>query len=157
MGTKYTGEGVYLNEITEKLMKIIMLGNRDLEFEKINISDVLEEIISGAKDVFKEIRIEAKIHEKVYVKADRELLKALIMNLIKNSSVAYEGKRGVVKIELSKDADIRVIDYAKGMSNQELEKVKMPFYTLSKSRNRAKSGLGLGIPLCMKITEALRR
>ena len=53
---------------------------------------------------------------------------------------------GIVKVELSEEGVIRIIDYGKGMSKESIEKVKSPFYTLSKSRTRNKSGMGLRNP-----------
>ena len=41
------------------------------------------------------------------------------------------------------------------MSEEQLKKVKEPFYTLNKSRNRKVSGMGLGLPLCVKICDVL--
>ena len=46
-----------------------------------------------------------------------------------------------------------MIDYGKGIKEEELEKIKEPFYTLSKDRNRKFSGMGLGLPLCIQIVQ----
>ena len=46
-----------------------------------------------------------------------------------------------------------MIDYGKGIKQDDLEKIKEPFYTLSKDRNRKFSGMGLGLPLCIQIVE----
>lgn len=46
-----------------------------------------------------------------------------------------------------------MIDYGKGIKKEELEKIKEPFYTLSKDRNRKFSGMGLGLTLCIQIVE----
>lgn len=87
---KIYDEGMYINQISDKLMKIIMLDNRSMKFESINISDVLEQIILDAKSAFGSIKIESQISKGVYGEADKELMKSLIMNLIKNSAHAYE-------------------------------------------------------------------
>ncbi|MCL2383761.1 MAG: HAMP domain-containing histidine kinase [Oscillospiraceae bacterium] len=140
---KIYNEGMYINKISDKLMNIIMLGNSEHEFEKVNLSEVIEEIALNAKDIFNGIQIETNIYENVYVKADKELIRSLMMNLIKNSSESYENGYGIVVIELSKDKVIRVGDYGKGMTEEDIDKVKAPFYTLSKSRTRGKTGMGL--------------
>lgn len=48
------------------------------------------------------------------------------------------------------------IEYGKGIPQKELEKIKEPFYTLHKDRNRNLSGMGLGLPLCLKMVEVMK-
>ena len=73
---------------------------------------------------------------------------------MKNAIKSYnEKEKAIVKITLNEKKEIEVIDYGKGIPKNELEKVKEPFYTLSKDRNRTFSGMGLGLPLCIKIVE----
>ena len=50
---------------------------------------------------------------------------------------------------------LKIIDQGSGMTEEQLSKVTEPFYTLNKDRNRKISGMGLGLPLCVKICEIL--
>ena len=105
--------------------------------------------------MFPDVRYEIQIEENVLGKIDKVLLKSLMYNLVKNAINSYE-KAKVVKVELSKDKQIKVIDYGKGIPKKELEKIKEPFYTLRKDRNRKLGGMGLGLPLCIRIVEKLK-
>lgn len=145
-------EGKYIEQISQKLMDLLLLQNGNIEIEKINLSQELENIIEELKEIYPETIFEKNIAENVIINMDKTLLKSLIRNLAKNAIKAYE-KNPIVRIELSKNKEIRVIDYGKGIPKQELEKIKEPFYTLSKDRNRKYSGMGLGLPLCIQIVE----
>jgi len=145
-------EGKYIEQISQKLMDLLLLQNGNIEIEKINLSQELENIIEELTEIYPEAIFEKDITENVIINMDKTLLKSLIRNLVKNAIKAYE-KNPIVRIELSENKEIRVIDYGKGIPKQELEKIKEPFYTLSKDRNRKYSGMGLGLPLCIQIVE----
>lgn len=96
------------------------------------------------------INVEIKIDDSLTVKADRDKLKQVIMNLISNS-VQEMTEGGVLKIhssESEKHATVSVADTGGGIPADKREKIFEPFYTLKKS------GTGLGLPLCKKIMAA---
>lgn len=146
-------EGKYIEQISQKLMDLLLLENGSIEMERINLSQELNKIVEELQDIFPEVIFEKEMAEDVFVDIDKILLKSLMLNLVKNAIKAYEASP-VVRIELSEKKEIRVIDYGKGIPKEEIEKIKEPFYTLSKDRNRTFSGMGLGLPLCIKIVEA---
>lgn len=147
-------EGKYIEKISQKLMDLLLVENGNIEIEETNISEELYNIIEELQDSFPKVNYEIEIKDDVYAKVDRVLLKSLIFNLVKNAIKSYE-KDAIVRIELESNREIKVIDYGKGIPQGELEKIKEPFYTLSKDRNRDFSGMGLGLPLCIKIVEVL--
>lgn len=146
-------EGKYIEQISQKLMDLLVLENGSIEMETINLSQELNNIIKELEVIFPEVVFETEITPNVIVSMDNVLLKSLIVNLVKNAIKAYETSP-IVRIELSDKKEISVIDYGKGIAKEEIEKIKEPFYTLSKDRNRTFSGMGLGLPLCIKIVEA---
>lgn len=145
-------EGKYIEEISQKLMDLMVLENGSIKQDKINLSEELNKIIEDIKATFPYAILQKEIRENVYVNFDKTLLKTVIINLVKNAINAYESNP-IVRIELSKEKTIKVIDYGKGIKKEELEKIKEPFYTLSKDRNRKLSGMGLGLPMCIQIVE----
>lgn len=148
-------EGKYIEKISQKLMDLLLLENGNIEMEEINLSKELNKIIEELRQLFPNVQYEKEIEDNVWLNIDKILLKSLVTNLVKNAIKAYE-KNPLVKIELTKDKKIYIIDYGNGIPNEELEKIKEPFYTLSKDRNREFSGMGLGLPLCIKIVEKLK-
>lgn len=148
-------EGKYIEKISQKLMDLLLLENGSIEIEEINLSEELCKILKEVKDLFPNVIYEIETEDNVIGKADKVLLKSLIFNLVKNAINAYE-EEAKVRIELKSNGELRIIDYGRGIPETELEKIKEPFYTLSKDRNRMFSGMGLGLPLCIKIVEALK-
>lgn len=145
-------EGKYIEEISQKLMDLMLLQNGSIEKNIINLSEELNEIIGNMQTTFPNVIFQKEIEKEIYVNFDKTLLKTLIINLTKNAINAYENNP-IVRIELDSKKVIKVIDYGKGIKQDELEKIKEPFYTLSKDRNRKFSGMGLGLPLCIQIVE----
>lgn len=154
-------EGNYMQKMNEELMNLILLENQENNFLKINLSKTLNQIIEELKFTFQELQIEIEIEENVYIISDEILLKCLINNLVKNAMQSYlkenikeYEKKPKVLIILKQNAEIQIIDYGKGIPKEELDNIINPFYTLKKDRNREFSGMGLGLPLCIKIVEA---
>lgn len=146
-------EGKYIEQISQKLMDLLVLENTSVELERINLSNEMQKIIEELQFQFPEVCFEKEIAKDVLADVDKILVKSLVLNLVKNAMKAYKTSP-IVRIELSEKKEIRVIDYGKGIPEKEIEKIKEPFYTLSKDRNRSFSGMGLGLPLCIKIVEA---
>lgn len=145
-------EGKYIEEISQKLMDLMLLENGSIIKNTINLSEELNRIIEEMQITFPYVIFQRQIEKDVYINFDKTLLKTLIINLTKNAINAY-ANNPIVRIELDKRKVMKVIDYGKGIKKEELEKIKEPFYTLSKDRNRKFSGMGLGLPLCIQIVE----
>ena len=145
-------EGIYIKNITDKLIELILL-NQQGKLKKQNLSEVLTNIVKEVKDIFPDVRIETNICENIFATFDATLLKSLVFNLVKNSIVAYrEEDCKYIKVIL-KPKYIQIIDKGKGIPEEDIEKIKQPFYTINQDRNRDISGMGLGIPLCNKIVD----
>lgn len=150
--TKIYEEGKYIENLTEALIQLVMLENKNIIVQEKNISDITKKAIEMARDMLAEtVRIEEKIERNVFGMVEESLIQSLILNLIKNASKSYEGG-GIVRITLTKEK-LEIMDQGKGIPEEEIQKIVEPFYTLNKARNRKQEGLGLGLPLCMKIAE----
>lgn len=153
-------EGNYLNLISQRLTDIVLLDNQKIELEKVDISQAIKEIVESMRYDYRDVNFIQEIEPNIEIESDKVLLHSLISNIVKNAIMAYEeGKDKTVMIVLEKiDEDIillKIVDKGKGMSEEQIEKVIEPFYTLNKDRNRKISGMGLGLPLCIKICETL--
>ncbi|MBM4196684.1 MAG: HAMP domain-containing histidine kinase [Gammaproteobacteria bacterium] len=91
------------------------------------------------------------------VEGDATRLRLLLKNLIENA-LRYsspDGRPVEVGIAATADgAEIRVSDFGRGMSPQDLARATEPFYRADPARSRATGGLGLGLYLCRRIAEA---
>lgn len=148
-------EGIYIEKISQKLMDLLLVENGSIEIEEINLSEEMYNIANELQELFKNVKYKITITDDVYVKTDKVLLKSLVLNLVKNAINAYE-ENPIVEIKVNEKREIKIVDYGKGIPKAELEKVKEPFYTLSKDRNRTLYGMGLGLTLCIEIVQALK-
>lgn len=148
--SKIYEEGKYIQQMSERLMEMLLVENGTAQKEVINISKEMKIIVKELENLFNNTIFNIQIEENVYKEVDKVLLKSLIYNLVKNAINAYDAKP-TVDIILSKN-EITIIDYGKGIPEDKIEKIKEPFYTLNKDRNREISGMGLGLALCFKIT-----
>lgn len=147
--SKIYEEGKYIQQMSERLMEMLLVENGTTKKELINISKEMKIIVEELDNLFNNTIFNIQIEENVYKEVDKVLLKSLIYNLVKNAINAYDAKP-TVDIILSEN-EIIIIDYGKGIPEDKIEKIKEPFYTLNKDRNREISGMGLGLTLCFKI------
>ena len=151
---KIYNEGVYINEITNRLTDMILLDNGKINFDTVNLSKIIKSICLDLQETLDNVQIETNIETNFYARVNSTLIRSLLTNLIKNSAKAYDiKKKAIVKVDLLKDNTIKITDYGRGIPKHEIEKIKTPFYTLDKARSRKVSGMGLGLPLCIKIVE----
>ncbi|MEA3361068.1 MAG: ATP-binding protein [Thermodesulfobacteriota bacterium] len=149
-----------LNIITDEVKRLEKLLSDIREFhlsktiasEKVDIKELLQEIYSMLKEDCERqnIRIRLNIDAKaMLVTGDRNRLKQVFLNLVKNSMESME-KGGILSIEtiLSGDhAEITVTDEGCGITEQDKEKIFSPFFT-TKSH-----GTGLGLCISKRIIE----
>lgn len=142
-------EGKYIQQMSERLTEMLLIENGSIKKELINISEEMKIIIEELENLYYNAIFNIQIEENVYKEVDKILLKSLIYNLVKNAIGAYDTTPRI-DIYLSK-YEITIIDYGRGIPEDKIEKIKEPFYTLTKDRNRKISGMGLGLTLCFKI------
>lgn len=153
-------EGNYLNLISERLMDIVLLNNKRIELKSVDISNTIQEIIESMELDYKNVKFYKLIDNNIIFESDKVLLHSLVTNLVKNAIMSYENNSikiiNVILKQLTNEAILlSIIDKGKGMTEEQLQKITEPFYTLNKDRNRKISGMGLGLPLCIKICEVL--
>lgn len=126
-----------------------------IEHEIIDISVLLEEIVSNFSLLFdsKKIDFIADIpDDEIYINGDYNRLNQVLLNIIKNSIEAKdENKKSYIKLYTetnNKNIKIYIEDNGIGISKENLERVKEPFFTTKKT------GTGLGIVLSNEIITA---
>ncbi len=132
-------------------------GNKQMEFERINVKELLDELASEVEVICEEKSIRCQLHarEDLFVKGDKISLRELFFNLIDNA-VRYTPQGGEIVITLSKnskDACVAVKDTGAGISEEHLKYIFKRFYRVDKARSRSEGGAGLGLAICQRITE----
>lgn len=149
----------YLDIIKQEIDRslLIMADFSDLNKIKLNkelvdINLLIEEVCSSLNLLInsKDIKLNFKNNEELFMNIDYIKIKQVIINMIKNSVEAIE-KQGVIDINTfckNKYFYIEIIDNGIGMDNDTLNRLTEMFFTTKKN------GTGLGIVLSNEIIKA---
>jgi len=134
--------------ITDFLQYARPRGPKKRQFD---VSATIREVITLVQSSIngKDIKLSADLKEKEIINADPDLLRQVLWNLCKNAVEAVRDK-GVVEIKAErKDSTFEIIfkDNGQGLSNDEMDKIFLPFYTTKEE------GTGLGLAIADKIIE----
>ena len=120
------------------------------DLRRIDLKEYLDEILLSIGPSFKhsKVSVDYQCEDDITIETHPGALSQIISNLALNSLThAYdENSEGVIQIKSRVDGDSVVIEYAddgKGISQQNLKNIFMPFFTTR--RGKGGSGLGLSI------------
>ncbi len=149
----------YISIINQEINRTLNLLNDFMQFTKISLEkeeieinlllDDVKQIINPLTED-KNIKCGFKIEDDIFIYADYNRLKQVIINLIKNSIEACKNN-GMIHVTTYKDNEklyIIVKDNGIGMTKEELSNLFIPFYTTKDN------GTGLGVCLSKEIIEA---
>jgi two-component system, sporulation sensor kinase E len=134
--------------------EMLILGKQpDIVFGHEEVNDIIRQVLvlMEAQANLDNVKIEfvpAKAGP-LYVNADQNQLKQVLINIIKNGVEAIEGS-GLVKVETYREqnrAVITVKDNGAGMEQERIDHLGEPFYSTKEK------GTGLGLAVCKKIIE----
>lgn len=153
--------GQHLLQLINELLDIsrIATGHLSLSVETVNLADVVAAVVGllGPQARGREITIAAAVPHDVFVLADHQRLRQVLLNLVSNA-IKYNGEGGTVKIlaEAPDGAVVRVsvIDNGPGISATDRERLFMPFERLSAPSTV--EGTGVGLALSRSLVEAMQ-
>ncbi len=147
-------EGRRLEALSAKMLQMLGLHRNDaIEKKTCSVQEIFRRIVQLEEkkaDMLLLIKGEDFIME-----MDQALMESLLLNLMDNAIKASESGKAIIlnsgKLETEKYIQVR--DFGRGIPEEELDKIKDPFYMIDKSRSRQQGGAGLGLALCVKIAE----
>ncbi len=163
--------GKHLLELINEVLDIskIETGRLTISTEPVEISGIIKETIEIVLPLARENQItfelESSITKKLFIKADHQRLKQVLLNLI-NNAVKYNLKGGSVKIgsriqnielKLGQPANIiriSITDTGKGIAQEYNEKLFNPFERIGAEQTETE-GTGLGLTISKKLIEAM--
>ena len=149
-------EVIRLKKMTENLLTLAKseYWNESLEMQKVNLSVILIECINNFEETAKSKRITFKknIDQNVFIKADKDKLKELIIILLDNS-IKYNKENGLIDVMLhSKDGvEFIVKDTGIGISSESKKHIFERMY--QEDTARSFEGAGLGLSIAKKIAD----
>jgi len=148
---------IIVSEVTrlENLLKGLkyIYTPQTLNLEKINLCQVLSEVHELVADDCKKKNIDLDLHlvdACILIDADREKLKQVILNVVKNSMEAMEdgGKLFITTRYLDRTVEIAIMDSGPGIPEEMKKRIFDPFFTTKEE------GTGLGLSVSKKIAES---
>jgi signal transduction histidine kinase len=130
--------------------------NNKLQFEKIYLSDVIQEAVEKVKAQAKKKNISISSDTaKIYLTGEKRSLTELFIILLDNA-IKYSSNKTIVKVMAKKiDSKVQVVvkDNGMGIEKKDLPYIFDRFYRADKSRTKQKTkGYGLGLSIAKRIT-----
>ncbi|MGD9968819.1 MAG: sensor histidine kinase [Sulfuricurvum sp.] len=140
---KMRSECGYIDDLTNDVLEYLSSINPNREREQVVIYDVVYEILSLIP-LSPNTHWNIDLPREAVIEFNRMDLKKVLMNLLHNSAkfTAY----GVITIRID-DNKIIIEDTGCGIDPQFFSRLFEPYSTADTSRNRQKSGLGLGLSI----------
>jgi signal transduction histidine kinase/CheY-like chemotaxis protein len=153
--------GSHLRDIVREAADIAQVeqGRLGLSLEPVSISHTVADCVAVVRPtaVARGVKIEERGREDIYVLADNQRLKQVLMNLLSNA-VKYNRERGDVVCTWRRTADGRVIvdvmDKGPGIPPEARDRLFMPFERLGSGGGHV-SGTGLGLAVSKRLVEAM--
>lgn len=140
----------------------IEAGKMDLNFEEVQLPEMIQSVFSTAKGLVKEkpIKLVQEIAEDMpSIRGDTMRVRQVLLNLISNASKFTDEGSITVEAVLQNGPDgrpealINVIDTGPGISPEGQEKLFKAFSQVDGSATRASGGSGLGLSICANLVQ----
>ncbi|MCH5353433.1 MAG: HAMP domain-containing histidine kinase [Acutalibacter sp.] len=140
-----------LDRLSKKMMRLLELEeNAELLFETVSVRDLFEGAVRTCAAAAKEKGVILEIGDcPGEVKADKDLMTEVLVNLIDNA-VKASNQGDTVQL-YTEHGCIVVEDNGCGIPSEEIHRITEPFYMVDKSRSRKSGGAGLGLALTAMI------
>jgi signal transduction histidine kinase len=153
------GKIIYDTSITtytllQNLLEWALIQQKGMHFKpvKSDLNQLIEEELRYQRIMAeqKDLRLNRVPGQDMILKADREMLKTILRNLISNA-IKYSFPGGTIDISHTNGTDVAVIsvrDHGTGMTEEEQKKLFVGESSLSKRGTAKETGTGLGLRLC---------
>ncbi|MBA4408957.1 MAG: hypothetical protein C0397_05995 [Odoribacter sp.] len=158
--------GKHLLDLINEVLDIskIEAGHISLFLEPIAMCPLVKEMLDIVSPLAakKQITLEVAPHDELFVKADYQRLKQVLLNLV-NNAIKYNQQNGFVKIdcEITDAAEkqnstirISISDSGAGITTEDIKKLFTPFERIGAEKTETE-GTGLGLAVAKKLIEAM--
>ena len=150
-----------LNLINDVLdLSKVEAGKMELKLEKLNLADVIDEVVQTVKPMLDDNRHKLKVSIAdglPQVRADKSRLRQIFLNLLTNA-IKFTPSGGKIGIEVSREGDwcqVSVADTGIGIKKEDQEQIFEAFTQLDTLAERKREGVGLGLALTKQLVEII--
>ncbi|WP_298494195.1 ATP-binding protein [uncultured Algibacter sp.] len=137
------------------------VGDLSLNFEVFNIVELVESVFDMLEMKANKRKItlvfDTDYPNPILVKADKERIQQVLVNLIVNS-IKYGSEKGTTEVSIENliknKVIVRVTDNGEGIAKEHIPRLFERFYRVDKSGSRKEGGSGLGLSIVKHIIEA---
>lgn len=133
------------------------LSNITLEYSKVNITRLLEQLTYEFKPMFleKNIEYELKVAPDIMVKCDVNKIQRVFDNLLRNA-VNYSFNDSIINITAILKENFLTVKFSNAgntIPQEKLDRIFEQFYRLDTARSSSSGGAGLGLAIAKEIVE----
>jgi len=139
----------FLDELTVDMLHFITSMKSNKTREKINLYSLVKDEIFTILPKNKNIEYINNLDKSFIIEFNKIDLKKICLNLLLNAIKHTDN--GYIKVE-TKDKMILFENSGEEIKEEYTEKIFEPFFTISKSKNRKKSGFGLGLSIVKNLS-----
>lgn len=144
-----------LINITDKLLLLSRAdaGSLNLKPKRINVSDMISQMILDLRTFQEDLSITSNIQRSVFWYCDPDLIRQMLSNLCSNA-VSYNIDQGWIHVDLHVHRSVLMISFrnpTSNLSDDVIEKAFERFFRGSGEHSRSTDGHGLGLSLCKEI------
>jgi two-component system phosphate regulon sensor histidine kinase PhoR len=151
----------HLSSLIDDVLDLSAIEAKRVEyrFEPVSLGEITQRILKGLAPMAKTkgVHIDTQLSESLpKVRADREKLAQILMNLIDNA-IKFNNKGGSVRIQATAGGGkmtFSVQDTGRGISPEDLPRIFERFYRSDKARSHEITGTGLGLAIVKHLVEA---
>jgi len=126
--------------------------------EVLNMIEVINETVETLQEELskKDINIHLPDTEEVYLEAEKDRIRQIILNLVANA-ITYTPEHGTIEVKVEdQESKVKLIvkDTGIGIAEKDLPRIFERFYRVDKARSRNSGGTGLGLAIVKHLVES---
>lgn len=157
-------ESERLNRLIGDILELSKIESKrePLQFSPVELETLIDQTVHVMKAEARKKNIEIKtdVAPGLFIEADEDRLRQIIINLLSNG-VSYTPEGGSVSIEAEPFMDemeeekvrIKISDTGMGIPKKDLPRIFERFYRVDKARSRSSGGTGLGLSIVKHLIE----
>lgn len=151
-------ESKRLSRLTNEMFEMTKMSSPEykLSVKRYDFAEAVRLCIISAEQKIDERKLQLDVwfeNESMYVIADPDAIKRVIINLLDNAiKFSNEGQTVTIRVfEKGKRVVFEIINYGEGISEEDIPHIFDRFYKTDKARSRDRAGAGLGLSFAKNI------